>query len=329
MNKKLYPWLILFLCLTGASLLLQSIIYSLIGPQLFRLDSFNIWFLITISTSLIGSILLLKYYYGCKYWFVFVTYTLYCVCSLCHVIVFYTILNFNKLSNYFRPLLFLALGVGIVYGASLIFLKVENKRWLKIAGAFMVVIELILLFPLVWSTTQSWISFTACLIPVPFILHFSGEFRKGRTDNTDLPAWKYAGNIAGALGTVSLSLTLLSGIMISSESYSSLYWSNKSFQQTKELAKLCDPGIFVNSKGESLRYRLLKPLDYDSTKKYPIVISLPYGGQPPTDTIRQIEGAVAALLLTTADNRKSYPAFIFIPNCPPGAGWGVFRTIRQ
>jgi predicted peptidase len=92
---------------------------------------------------------------------------------------------------------------------------------------------------------------------------------------------------------------------------------------------LCDPEIFVNSKGERLRYRLLKPLDYDSTKKYPIDISLPYGGQPPTDTIRQIEGAVAALLLTTADNRKSYPAFIFIPNCPPGAGWGVFRTIRQ
>ena len=100
-------------------------------------------FLTTVSTSLIGSILLLKYYYGCRYWFTFVTYTLYCVCSLCYVIVFYTILNFNKLSNYFNPLLFLSVGAGIVYGASLIFLKADNKRWLKIAGAFMVVIELI------------------------------------------------------------------------------------------------------------------------------------------------------------------------------------------
>jgi hypothetical protein len=322
MNKKLYPWLILLLCLTGASVLLQSILYSLIGLQLFRLDSFNIWFLTTISTALIGSILLLKYYHGCKYWFVFITYTLYCVCSLCYVIVFYTILNFHQLSNYFRPLLFLSIGAGIVYGASLIFLKAKNKRWLKIAGAFMVVNELILLFPLVWSMTQAWTSYTGCLVLVPFILHFSGELRKGRTDDTDLPAWKYAGNIAGALGTVSLLLTLISGAMISSESYNSLYWSNQGFQQTKELAKLCEPGIFVDSKGETLRYRLLKPLDYDSTKKYPIVISLPYGGQPPTDTIRQIEGAVAALLLTTADNRKKYPAFIFIPNCPPGAGWG-------
>jgi pimeloyl-ACP methyl ester carboxylesterase len=322
MNKKLYPWLILFLCLTGASILLQAIIYSLIGTQLFGLDSFNIWFLTTIGTALIGSILLLTYYYGSKYWFVFVTYTLYCVCSLCYVIIFYAALNLHKPSNYFRPLLFLSAGIGIVYGASLIFLRAENKRWLKIAGALMVVNELILLFPLVWGVTQSWTAFTGCLVPVPFILHFSGEIRKGGTNNTDRPAWKYAGHIAGALATVSLSLTLISGIMISSESYFSLYWSNQNFQQTGELAKLCDPEIFVNSKGETLRYRLLKPLDYDSTKKYPIVISLPYGGQPPTDTIRQIEGAVAALLLATADNRKNYPAFLFIPNCPPGAGWG-------
>lgn len=322
MNKKLYPWLILFLCLYGASILLQSIIYSLIGPQLFKLDSFNIWYLTTIGTALIGSILLLQYFYGCRYWFVFVTYALYCVCSLCYVIVFYTILNFRQLSNYFRPLLFLSIGAGIVYGVSLIFLKAENKRWLKIAGVFMVVIELILLFPLVWSITQSWASFAGCLIPVPFILHFSSELRKDRMDNTGLPARKYASNLAGALGTVSLALTLISGSMIASESYSSHYWSSRSFQQTKALAALCDPGIFVNSKGDTLRYRLLKPLDYDPTKKYPIVISLPYGGQPPTDTIRQIEGAVAALLLTTADNRKKYPAFIFIPNCPPGAGWG-------
>jgi hypothetical protein len=322
MNKKLYPWLIFFLYLSGASALLQSLIYSLIGDQLFRLDSFNLWYLTMTGTALIGSILLLKYYYGGRYWFVVFTYALYCICTLCYLAVFYAILNFHKHSVYLRPLLFLCIGGGIVYGASLIFLKAENKRWLKIAGAFMVVSESIRLFALVWGIPNSWALFAGCLTIVPFILHFSAEFRSGRADNTDRPARIYPGNIAGALGTVCLSLTLIFGIMISSESYSSLYWSSRSFQQTKELADLCDPGIFINSKGETLRYRLLKPLDYDSTKKYPIVISLPYGGQPPTDTIRQIEGAVAALLLTTADNRRNYPAFIFIPNRPLGGGWG-------
>jgi predicted peptidase len=54
----------------------------------------------------------------------------------------------------------------------------------------------------------------------------------------------------------------------------------------------------------------------------PLVISLPYGGQPGTDKIRQIEGASAAELLSIDSNRQKYPAFLFIPHRPPGAGWG-------
>ncbi|HEY4149563.1 MAG TPA: dienelactone hydrolase family protein, partial [Chitinophagaceae bacterium] len=30
----------------------------------------------------------------------------------------------------------------------------------------------------------------------------------------------------------------------------------------------------------------------------------------------------AAQLLSTDDNRRKYHTFLFIPNCPPGAGWG-------
>src|ERR1700748_3810808 len=123
MNKKLYPWLILFLWLTGASVLLQTIIYSLIGPQLFRLDSFNFWFLTTVGTALIGSILLLKYYFDCKYRVVCVTYMLYCVCNLCYLLLFYAVLNFHSTFTSFRPLTFLIAGTGVFYGFGLIFVK--------------------------------------------------------------------------------------------------------------------------------------------------------------------------------------------------------------
>ena len=110
--------------------------------------------------------------------------------------------------------------------------------------------------------------------------------------------------------------------MLSSECHYSIYWANRNFDKTKELAQLFESRIFTNNKGNTLLYRLLKPLDYDPTKKYPLVVSLPYGGQPATDMIKQIEGAVAAELLSTDVNRKKYPAFIFIPHCPPGSGWG-------
>src|ERR1700733_15054246 len=106
MNKKLYPWLIFFLALSGTSVLLQSILHSLLGPQFFMLDSFGIWLLITNFTVIIGSILLLKYYYSQKYWFTFATGALYSICNLCHAILFYSILNFQKFSNYFLPLVF-------------------------------------------------------------------------------------------------------------------------------------------------------------------------------------------------------------------------------
>src|SRR6202000_2112179 len=210
MNKKLYPWLILFLCLTGVSVLLQSIIYSLIGPQLFRLDSFNFWFLTMVSTALIGSILLLNYFFNCKYWFTFFTYTLYCVCNLGYLLLFYSVLNFHLLFDYFRPLTFLSVGVGVLYGVSLLFVKDESKHWLRIGGVFMIVLQLGSLLPFVWSVTQSWVSFAGCLLALPFILHFSGE--AGRARDGDIRPGKYAGVTMGVLGAASLSMTVLAGV---------------------------------------------------------------------------------------------------------------------
>ena len=165
-------------------------------------------------------------------------------------------------------------------------------------------------------------TFASCLIPVFFMIHFFRELKRPGTDGSNAAARKPSENWVGLAGIVCFLCTLVFGIILSSECYSSIYWTNWNYQKTKELAHLGDPGVFVNSKGDTLHYELIKPLDYDPTKKYPLVISLPYGGQPATDTIKQIEGAVMALLLTMDGNRRNYPAFIFIPNCPPGAGWG-------
>lgn len=336
MNKRLYPWLIVFLGLSSASLLLQSIIRFLLGgPQLFMLDSFGIWVLITNITAFIGSILLLRYYYAEKWWFVFATGTLSAASNICYAILLYTIIHFKEPSNYNTPLLFLTIGAGIVNAIGLIFLRSANKRWLRTSGVFTLIIGLIVLCAVIWNISSppftnnsiieriyQWISLPNCLIPIFFILHFLKVGGKPKTEQTNTPTGKFWQNLVGIAGIAGFSMTLLFGLMVSSECYSSIYWANWNYQKSKELAQSFDPGIFVNRKGDTLRYRLLKPLDYDPAKRYPIVISLPYGGQPATDTIRQIDGAVAAGLLATEDNRRAYPSFLFIPNCPPGAGWG-------
>lgn len=110
--------------------------------------------------------------------------------------------------------------------------------------------------------------------------------------------------------------------MLAQQTYYASYWDKKNFEKTQEMAKLFEARTFINSKEEKLRYRLLKPLKYNSQKKYPLVVFLPYGGQPGTDTIRQIEGAFGADILSGYVNRINYPAFLFIPNCPAGGGWG-------
>jgi predicted peptidase len=167
-----------------------------------------------------------------------------------------------------------------------------------------------------------WASLATCLIPIPFIQHFLGERRIAKTENTGTLTQRSSENIMGMVGILAFIGTLTFGGMIAAESYSSGYWENRNFEKTKELARLFEARTFVNGHGDTLSYRLLKPLGYDPTKKYPLVISLPYGGQPPTDKIRQIEGAAAAEVLSEDMNRGRYRAFLFIPNCPPGSGWG-------
>ena len=57
---------------------------------------------------------------------------------------------------------------------------------------------------------------------------------------------------------------------------------------------------------------LLRPFEYDTSAKYPIVVALPYGRYEDP----------AANLLSSEAYRKRYPSFLFVPYCPAGKGWG-------
>ncbi|MBC8767772.1 prolyl oligopeptidase family serine peptidase [Arenibacter sp. BSSL-BM3] len=98
----------------------------------------------------------------------------------------------------------------------------------------------------------------------------------------------------------------------------------KSVSQTKEtkIAELFSGRTYVSMQKDTLHYRLLMPLDYDPNKQYPLVVCLSGGAGRGTDNIQQIAGSRAAQVLSTLENRKKYPAFIFVPQCPPGADWG-------
>jgi hypothetical protein len=334
MNKPLYTSLIFFLALSAASGLLLSIIRFLIGPQTFMLESFASWFLVTNIVSLVGAGLILKYYHYRQYRFAYYAGTFAVLANVCYAIVFYGVMLSRNNIVYYIPVFLAVLFTGIVYGISLIFSEAGEKYWLKAAGYLTLTVGLVGLITAIWASPPNtflnagmveklsqWTSLAASLIPIAFILHFSAERRALHAEDgstapqplektltwTKIPAFVF---------------TLAFGVLISYQCFSSMYWAKQNFEKTKALARRFEAGAFVGSKGDTLLYRLLAPLDYDPAKKYPLVVCLPYGGQPGTDKIRQLEGAAAAEILSNDANRKKYPAFIFIPNCPPGAGWG-------
>jgi predicted peptidase len=111
---------------------------------------------------------------------------------------------------------------------------------------------------------------------------------------------------------VTFSLALVFGTTLVSDARNHLYWQGKNAENTAKFATMGEERVFANGKGEKLKYLLIKPADYNPQTKYPLVVSLPYGGYE----------ASAAQLLAEGSNRYKYPAFLFVPFCPDGAGWG-------
>jgi predicted peptidase len=81
-------------------------------------------------------------------------------------------------------------------------------------------------------------------------------------------------------------------------------------------------GIFTDSHGTPLHYRLFEPPGYDAagTTRSPLVTFLHANGDHGSDNRRQVrEGA---RVWAEPANQKRHPAFVLAPQCPAGDGWG-------
>lgn len=80
---------------------------------------------------------------------------------------------------------------------------------------------------------------------------------------------------------------------------------------------------YINAKGESLRYLLFVPANYDARKKYPLVLWLHGGGARGEDLklILSWGDKHGPLFFARTDNQSAFPSFILAPQCPPGKLW--------
>ena len=80
---------------------------------------------------------------------------------------------------------------------------------------------------------------------------------------------------------------------------------------------------FTNGKGDTLHYRLLEP-DYDTSRKYPLVLFLHGSGERGNDNESQLKWGVQNF--STDEMMETYPVFVVAPQCPQGIEWANNTT---
>ena len=76
-----------------------------------------------------------------------------------------------------------------------------------------------------------------------------------------------------------------------------------------EMLKLYEPSEFGG-----LPYRLMKPIDFDATKTYPLVLSLHGAGGKGTDNLKSLK--IWTEFLADETLRRKHPAFVLVPQSP-------------
>lgn len=80
-------------------------------------------------------------------------------------------------------------------------------------------------------------------------------------------------------------------------------------------------------KGDTLRYRVLFPENYDKSRKYPVVLFLHGSGERGCDNEAQLTHG--ASLFTDEETRKDYPSIVIFPQCPQDEFWAEMKMSEQ
>lgn len=331
MSKALYYLAIFFLAIAVIAGILQSVILLRQGPSAVYLQSYLYWFLAFNVTYIIAHGFVLCHFYFKQWTFAFVSGIISFIFFFAQFIFQYYMLSTasREITIYHSLLVFGGIITTIVFSAALIFSRAREQKILRALGIITIATTIPYLYAIIGmgkflSPMQAmqiliWVGMASSLFPVFYIMMFRREIRQTPdfTNPSRLQeALFHALGMSGAIAAIAL---LMLGRQLSLESYWWSDWQDRASEENEKLAEPFERMVYVSSKGDSLRYLLLKPLQYDSISKYPLVICL-HGG--PTQVANSLEVAQPAPLLSRQDNRAKYPSFVFVPQGRPGTLWG-------
>ncbi|MFO0924083.1 MAG: prolyl oligopeptidase family serine peptidase [Pirellulales bacterium] len=85
------------------------------------------------------------------------------------------------------------------------------------------------------------------------------------------------------------------------------------------LTSLFEPREYSDASGNTLKYRLMKPADYNPNRKYPLVLFLHGAGERGSDNFAQLKHGMKEF--TVDERRKSMPCYVMAPQCPTDKKW--------
>ncbi|GAB2774840.1 hypothetical protein GCM10027275_17350 [Rhabdobacter roseus] len=334
MPKNFYTYAIFFLALAVLFSLSNGLLFVLLRTDVFVLHSFSSWFLVGHLVTLGGWLVVLKYLHYHRYWLSFAAGIIAALAFLAQFLVSYRLLlMYREWEPYFLPAVFFALSADTLYALSLVFSKPGKHPLLRWSGILWSLLGLILLSTLVVlvNTTDvqlkgylenlhRYTSWTGSLGLLLWVFHFRREDRQPLQVTAGPRRSEWLEVLLGFSTFLALGFTLYLGMQVALQAYEHTHISGRA----RQLAQPFEARTYRSPQGETMMYRLLKPLDYDPKKKYPLVVCLPYSCRE--DNIRQVDACPPAQWLMREENRKKYPAFLFVPRCPPFTGWGGVRN---
>jgi predicted peptidase len=90
---------------------------------------------------------------------------------------------------------------------------------------------------------------------------------------------------------------------------------------------LYEKKTFISSRGDTLPYRILYPLNYDAGKKYPLILVLHGAGERGNNNESQLTHG--GKLFLADSNRIKFPAIVVFPQCAQNSYWAKANVNRN
>ncbi|MBT1700185.1 dienelactone hydrolase family protein [Fulvivirgaceae bacterium PWU4] len=343
MNRNFYRLSIFVTALYIAITFFQAIIQSRQGLKMLYLKAFVPWFFLAVIMNFAGSVILARYYQHKKYKAAFSTVVAVAIISIFYFIVAYHVVTGNALAAHYTAAYQLMLLAAMAHAIVLVFSKARERIWLKAAGMFgliLAVTQLSFFWAIMSSQSfqlrhtlgevQQWVAVVGSLGLVLYIKNFRDELNAMETEKSEVTPYLLSNTVTVFTMMVVFAATLFLSFNLATDKRKARLAQNRpASPEAERLALRFEARVYVNAQGDTLPYRLMKPLNYDPLQKYPLMVCLHHGGAHGTDNVIQVEGGGYAQVLSDDAYRAKYPAFIFVPQCPVGSSWGGITQLPE